>query len=81
MKGFKNLVSYTQQKKYVAGGSLIFKAFISSASQIMKEKFIAKTLGQLHPFSSSFKFLYQITCLGTGNLDHCPIHNKFFIYQ
>ena len=33
------------------------------------------------------KFLYQVICLGTEtlqscqNLDHCPIRNKFFIYQ
>ena len=55
--------------------------------KLWKKKFIAKTVGQIHPPNSRFKFLYQFTTLGTGtlqncqNLDHYAIHNKFFIYQ
>ena len=47
-------------------GHLFYRAFVSS-SKIMKEKIIAKTLGQIHPFNR-FKFLYQITCCGAGTL-------------
>ena len=54
------------RKNLLHVGHLFFKAFVSSAIQIMKEKMIAKTLGQTHPFRSSFNFLFQITCLDTG---------------
>ena len=37
-EGFKNLVSHTQQKNVLRMGHLIYGVFISSASQIMKEK-------------------------------------------
>ena len=47
-------------------GHLYYRAFVSS-SKTMKEKIIAKTLGQIHPFNR-FKLLYQITCFGTGTL-------------
>ena len=54
------------RKNLLHVGHLLFKAFVSSAIQIMKEKIIAKTLGRIHPFRISFKFLYQVTCLDTG---------------
>ena len=67
---FKDLVPQTRLKKSVAYGTLIFSDFISLASQIMKEKFIAKTLGQICPSNDRFKFLYQITFLGTWTLQN-----------
>ena len=65
---FKDLVPHTRLKKSVAYGTLIFSDFISLASQIMKEKFIAKTLGQIYPSNNRFKLLYQITFPGTWTL-------------
>ena len=52
--------------------------------KLWKKKFIAKTLGQIHPSNNRFKFLYQIPSLGTGTLqywqylDHYTISKKMF---
>ena len=64
---------------------LFFGAFISSASQIMKEEIYCQNIGT-NTLNSRFKFLDQITCLGSGalqncqNLDHGPICNKFIYW-
>ena len=45
--------------------------FLELSVKLKKEKFIAKTLRQIQPFISRVRFLYQITCLGTGTLQSC----------
>ena len=49
-------------------GHLFFRVFISLANQIMKDKSIAKTLGQINPINSRLNFLHLITNLGTAAL-------------
>ena len=63
-----------------------FKAFISSTSQIIKEKIYCQNIGANTPYQQQVQVFYQITCYGTGtlqisqNLDHCPISHKLIIY-
>ena len=55
--------------------------------QLWMKKFLAKTLGQIHPSDNSLKFLYKIKYLRTRslqsyqNFDHCPTPNQLFQFS